>query len=113
MSRDVFLGSIADFKTGPFGTQLHADEYVSDGIPIINVKNIGNGSIIGDDIDYVSPETLARLSEHTLRENDIVVARKGSIDRHAIINKKYDGCMQGSDCIRARVYNPNINAHVR
>ena len=109
MSRDVFLGSIADFKTGPFGTQLHADEYVSDGIPIINVKNIGNGSIIGDDIDYVSPETLARLSEHTLRENDIVFARKGSIDRHAIINKKYDGCMQGSDCIRARVYNPNIN----
>lgn len=109
MIRSVLLGSIADFKTGPFGTQLHADEYVPDGIPIINVKNIGYGSIIGEDIDYVSPETLARLSEHTLRENDIVFARKGSIDRHAIINNKYDGCMQGSDCIRARVYCPNVN----
>ena len=35
------IGDIAELKTGPFGTQLHSNEYVKSGIPIINVKNIG------------------------------------------------------------------------
>ena len=35
------LGDIASLKTGPFGTQLSASEYVESGIPVINVKNIG------------------------------------------------------------------------
>ena len=57
----------------------------------------------------VSPETLSRLSEHTLRENDIVFGRKGSIDRHAFIDKRYNGWMQGSDCIRVRIHASDVN----
>ena len=109
MSKEVLLGSIADLKTGPFGTQLHADEYVSEGVPVINVRNIGYGNILADDIDMVSEETVSRLSEHKLCENDIVFGRKGSIDRHAFIEKRYDGWMQGSDCIRVRIQDPEVN----
>jgi type I restriction enzyme S subunit len=109
VSKEVLLGSIADLKTGPFGTQLHADEYVSEGVPVINVRNIGYGNILADDIDMVSEETVSRLSEHKLCENDIVFGRKGSIDRHAFIDKRYDGWMQGSDCIRVRIQNSDVN----
>lgn len=109
ISKNTTLGSIAELKTGPFGTQLHADEYVSDGIPIINVRNIGYGEIIAKDFDMVSKETQSRLSEHTLKENDIVFGRKGSIDRHAFIDKRYEGWMQGSDCIRVRIRDNRIN----
>ena len=35
----VKLGEIADFQTGPFGTQFSASEYVSAGVPVINVRN--------------------------------------------------------------------------
>ena len=42
--RIVKLRDISDLKTGPFGTQFSASEYVSNGIPVINVKNIGYGS---------------------------------------------------------------------
>ena len=110
MSETVLLGDIAELKTGPFGTQLHAREYVVNGIPIINVRNIGYGEIITEDIDQVSEETRFRLFEHTLQENDIVFGRKGSIDRHAFIDKRFEGWMQGSDCIRVRIKRPNINA---
>ena len=41
------LKEISELKTGPFGTQFSAKEYVSEGIPVINVKNIGYGKIIG------------------------------------------------------------------
>ena len=109
MGERISLGSIAELKTGPFGTQLHANEYVAEGIPVINVRNIGYGEIIDNDLDMVSRETLSRLSEHTLKENDIVFGRKGSIDRHAFIDNRYDGWMQGSDCIRVRIHDNEIN----
>ena len=38
----------AELKTGPFGTQLKASEYTEEGTPVINVRNIGMGSIKAD-----------------------------------------------------------------
>ena len=99
------LGDIADFKTGPFGTQFKASEYTQTGIPVINVKNIGNGLIIEGEIEYISPKTRDRLSSHIIHHGDIVFARKGSVERHAYIEKKYDGWVQGSDCIKATISN--------
>lgn len=98
----VKLGELVDFQTGPFGTQFSASEYVEEGIPVINVKNIGVGEVIAENLDYISEETRDRLSQHILREGDIVFGRKGSVDRHAYIMEKEDGWVQGSDCIRAR-----------
>ena len=103
------LRYVASVKTGPFGTQLSADEYVDEGVPIINVKNIGYGSILAEDLDFV-PETVAdRLSVHRLKINDIVFGRKGAVDKHAIITDKYADWVQGSDCIRVRS-NPEIDS---
>ena len=101
--RKCKLGDIAEFKTGPFGTQFKANEYTKDGIPVINVKNIGNGKIIDNDIDYISPSTRDRLSRHIIHEKNIVFARKGSVDRHAYIKKEHDGWVQGSDCIKTDI----------
>ena len=96
------LGDIAEIKTGPFGTQLNAKEYTIEGVPVINVKNIGNGNVRIVDLDYVSEVTASRLKEHRIKENDIVFGRKGAIGRHTIIRKPEDGWLQGSDCIRVR-----------
>ena len=100
--RTVKLREISELKTGPFGTQFSANEYVLEGTPVINVKNIGYGDIIITGLDYVGIETLERLADHKLRAGDIVFGRKGSVDRHCLITKEQDGWMQGSDCIRVR-----------
>lgn len=90
-------------KTGPFGTQLSASEYSDEGIPVINVKNIGYGTIIEDDLDYVPDEVCHRLAQHQLQLGDIVFGRKGAVDKHAIITESQIGWVQGSDCIRVRI----------
>ena len=90
-------------KTGPFGTQLSASEYSDEGIPVINVKNIGYGTIIEDDLDYVPDEVSQRLAHHQLQLGDIVFGRKGAVDKHAIITESQIGWVQGSDCIRVRI----------
>ena len=100
--RKTKLGELVDFQTGPFGTQFSASEYVKEGIPVINVKNIGIGMVVEENLDYISEQTRDRLSQHILKTGDIVFGRKGSVDKHAYIFKNENGWVQGSDCIRAR-----------
>ena len=105
---DTTVDSVAKLQTGPFGTQLHSDEYVLEGNPVINVKNIGYGSIIMQNMDYLDDETSNRLSAHRLEFGDIVFGRTVSIDRHAFINNYCIGWIQGSHCIRIRPYDNRV-----
>ena len=96
-------------KTGPFGTQLKAAEYQETGIPVLNVKNLGYGTVNSAKLDHVGADTVERLRVHLLQQGDIVFGRKGAVDRHAYIDNESDGWMQGSDCIRLRVETDDIN----
>jgi type I restriction enzyme S subunit len=98
----------AELKTGPFGTQLKASEYTEDGTPVINVRNIGMGSIKPDKLEFISITTRDRLSSHLLRCGDIVFGRKGAVERHVFIRKEQDGWFQGSDCLRLRLNSPRV-----
>lgn len=108
IQRLVEQGHIA-IKTGPFGTQLKATEYVNHGIPVLNVRNLGFAVVNTDKMEMVSAETLERLSAHKLVTGDIVFGRKGAVERHAFISSDENGWMQGSDCIRLRVLTDIIN----
>ena len=105
----VQCGDIA-IKTGPFGTQLKASEYVQNGTPVLNVRNLGFGTVNRDKLESVGKDTLERLASHKLSTGDIVFGRKGAVERHAYISEKENGWMQGSDCIRLRVLSDKINS---
>lgn len=93
----------AEVKTGPFGTQLRASDYVETGTPVINVRNIGFGSIRHDKLEYIPDDVVTRLSGHLLRKGDIVFGRKGAVERHVYITAAQDRWFQGSDCLRLRL----------
>jgi type I restriction enzyme S subunit len=96
------ISDIASVQSGPFGTQIHKSDYVEHGITMLNAKNIGNGIIITDSIDYVSEDVCKRLPQYILKYGDILFSRAGTIDRHSFIDSAYAGCFQGTNCIRIR-----------
>lgn len=100
---DLVDAGEAEVKTGPFGTQLRASDYVETGTPVINVRNIGFGDIRPEKLEYIAQETVQRLSSHLLRAGDIVFGRKGAVERHAFIREGTSGWFQGSDCLRLRI----------
>lgn len=107
--RETTIGEILDHhggevKTGPFGTTLKASEYSSFGVPVISVGEIGHGEFrIHDRTPFVDTTVTDRLPEYLLQLDDIVFARKGSIDRSAIVGRDQVGWFLGSDGIRLRM----------
>ncbi|WP_009883472.1 restriction endonuclease subunit S [Brevibacterium aurantiacum] len=97
-------------KTGPFGTALKAAEYSENGVPLISVGEIGDGRLsIGKKTPRVSEETTERLSEYLLWRGDVVIGRKGAVERSALINEDQDGYFLGSDGMRVR-FGDSINS---
>lgn len=47
---DLVDSGFADIRTGPFGTQLRAADYVETGRPVLNVRNVGFGDVRSEKI---------------------------------------------------------------
>jgi type I restriction enzyme, S subunit len=91
-----------DVQTGPFGSQLHADEYVEGGWPIVNPANISDGSIIADEAMTITDETRKRLSRHILQPGDVVFGRRGELGRSALVTAATAGWVCGTGSLRIR-----------
>ena len=91
-----------DIQTGPFGSQLHASDYVSVGIPSIMPQNIGDNRINVDGIARISPDDANRLRRYLVREGDIVYSRRGDVERRALVRGAEDGWLCGTGCLRVR-----------
>ena len=100
----VRLGDICRaILTGPFGTALHESDYVSSGIPVINPKNIVDGAVVKDGAKNVSIPTRDRLQEFTVRENDILIGRRGEMGRCAVVTSEMNGWLCGTGCFVIRL----------
>ena len=108
MSR-VILGDIAISQTGPFGSQLHEEDYVSEGTPIVTVEHLGDINFTHQNLPFVSEADTKRLSKYILIEGDIVFSRVGSIDRNVYVDKNHEGWMFSGRCIRVRADKNKVN----
>lgn len=90
-------------QTGPFGSQLHSEEYVSGGIPVINPSHLKDGRIEPDWDCAVDKPTWQRLSRHELREGDIIFARRGEMGRCALVTAAEAGWLCGTGSLRMRL----------
>ena len=96
------LKTIADIQTGPFGSQLHKEDYVETGTPIVTVEHLGNRVFTEQNLPRVSGSDKARLIKYTLSTGDIVFSRVGSVDRCSYVDKSHDGWMFSGRCLRVR-----------
>ena len=96
------LGDIASVQTGPFGSQLHNEDYVNDGTPIVTVEHLGSREFTTQNLPMVSNEDKDRLIKYSLEEGDIVFSRVGSVDRCSYVGKEQKGWLFSGRCLRVR-----------
>lgn len=103
--KKTLLGSIADIQTGPFGSQLHKEDYVEKGTPIVTVEHLGNRVFTEQNLPMVSDYDKERLNKYVLCEGDIVFSRVGSVDRCSYVDSNHSGWMFSGRCLRVRPSN--------
>ena len=101
------LVEISDIRTGPFGSTLHAEDYVEEGTPIITTEHFKTGDLPEqkEGIPQVSAEDLLRLQSYVLKTDDIVFSRVGSVDINALVTPFQSGWLFSGRVLRVRTDN--------
>lgn len=101
--KECRLGDVAEIQTGPFGSQLHAADYVSEGIPSIMPTNIGNRLEINrTNISRIKKIDAERLKRYVVKDGDVVYSRRGDVEKCAFITDNESGWLCGTGCLRIR-----------
>ncbi|MCM4153539.1 restriction endonuclease subunit S [Arenibacter sp. N53] len=105
------LSDIAHVQTGPFGSQLHQEDYIDGGTPLVTVKNLGARRISRNNLDGVSDDDKKRLSRYIMRRGDIIFSRVGAnIDRTSLVTEDEDGWIFSSSTLRARLHDESVSS---
>lgn len=103
-----------EVQTGPFGSQLHASDYIAEGIPVVMPTNIRDRRVVPAGIVKISAVDAERLARHRLLRGDLVYSRRGDVEKHAIVGREEEGWLCGTGCLRvrpSRVGQPSMSSH--
>lgn len=107
----ALIGDIASVLTGPFGSQLHKEDYVRVGTPIVTVEHLGQRKMTRQNLPCVSDVDKQRLSRYLLEYGDLVFSRVGSVDRCSWVSEDENGWMFSGRCLRVRPNDPDEIYH--
>lgn len=105
------LGSVVmpkGIQTGPFGSQLHAHEYVDWGVPVVMPRDMKGNKIDPALVSHIPLERAVELDRHRVEINDFLFARRGDIGRFALVDKSNEGWVCGTGCLKVRMQ-PSVN----
>src|SRR5262249_28320442 len=89
---------------GPFGSQLHAHDYVEDGeCPVVMPQDMVNGRISTANIQRITNKRANDLAVHRLKAGDVLLPRRGELDRRALVKQAEAGWLCGTGSVRVRV----------
>ena len=101
---ETTIGEIATIKNGPFGSVLHSEDYVDEGMPIVTTEHFksGNLPLSKNGIPQVSEDDYCRLKGYMLETDDIVFSRVGSVDINAHVEQVQQGWLFSGRVLRVR-----------
>lgn len=111
---DSTVGDLAEIRIGPFGSLLHKEDYIDDGVPVINPMHIMNGRVHPDLKFTVSEEKAARLARYRLKYGDVILGRRGEMGRAGTIQSDQTGmlCGTGSMIVRPHDVSAQFMCHL-
>ena len=91
-----------EIQIGPFGSLLHQEDYVPDGIPLINPMHLKDGKIIPGLDQGITQQKFDELPIYQLKAGDLVMGRRGEMGRCAIVTAEHGPLMCGTGSLYIR-----------
>ncbi len=89
--------------TGPFGTSLGSDDFLSDGVPILTIGCLTEYGVSLRKASYISAAKARELERYTLRVGDILFSRMASVGRANIVPSNLYGALFNYHIMRLRL----------
>ena len=89
-------------QIGPFGTQLHKEDYIENGIPLINPTHIQDGKILANGSFTITKQKRDSLPNYILEVGDVIMGRRGEMARCGLVSKKEKGWFCGTGSLYLR-----------
>ena len=86
--------------TGPFGTLISKNDHKSFGIPMLGIENIGKGKFIKGNKIFVTKEKANELKNYSVRANDIIISRSGTVGEICSIPQEYENALISTNLIK-------------
>lgn len=91
-----------DIKCGPFGSQLHAEDYCQEGVPVYGIPEVNAQFKVRPKL-YITKEKAEELTAYSLLKGDIAVSRKGNVGQAALFDDAQSEGIIHSDVLRIRL----------
>jgi len=95
---------LCDVQTGPFGTQLHRNDYTSSGIPAIEIGDVHPTRDLREGTaHFIAKEKAIELKRFEVKHGDVLFSRVGTVGRCTIVPEGCDGWIMSTSLIRVRI----------
>lgn len=83
----VPLSEVARAKNG---FAFKSEEYVSDGLRVMRIKNVQKGRVIDDDPKFMAPDRVKEFAGYSLRAGDILMSLTGNVGRVGKLEREHE-----------------------
>lgn len=84
--KEIKLSSVIDvISMGPFGSDIKVDNFISQGIPVLNGSNLTSHKLVENSFKYVSIEKANKLGKANAFRGDVVITHRGTLGQVSYI----------------------------
>jgi len=107
----IRLGALqVDVFDGPFGSNLKSTDYVSNGVRVIRLENIGSREFIDGKESFVTEQKYEQLKKHTVGHGDIIFSSfVANETRVVMLPGHIKKAINKADCFCVRINDEAIN----
>ncbi|MBA3868761.1 MAG: restriction endonuclease subunit S [Anaerolineae bacterium] len=87
-------------KTGPFGSTLKGEHWVNEGVPVVTIGSLGEGSFIHSELLFITEQKAQSLAPYCLEPGDLVFSRVADVGRSVVVSEQEAGWIMSSNLMR-------------
>lgn len=86
MRNEIVLENVIDeISMGPFGSDIKVENFVDNGVPVLNGSNVSNVKLLDISFNYVTKEKAKTFKKAIAKRGDIVITHRGTLGQVSYI----------------------------